>query len=238
MFFRGCQGPPPLDRTLAEATPALPAMDKKKTRSQAPALRRKGLGWPLRNHVRDHIGRDCERTMCYGQPSSELLTCQQLLALPGNLIHSGAVRDGVYHCVRYLSDEPLDINGLMCLRKQGLFASGDFVVDVDEHEHLAGTIQAAKALTVTLARWTGRRGRVRITVMDPLVEDMEAIRAMGVWAREPNLGPHLGRPSKPLMRNTWKVTVDPHADVPLRRAAHAPVLHGHAAVELRGHPPE
>lgn len=133
--------------------------------------------------------------MCYGQPSSELLTCQQLLALPGNLIHSGAVRDGVYHCVRYLtadtSDEPLDINGLMCLRKQGLFASGDFVVDVDEHEHLAGTIQAAKALTVTLARWTGRRGRVRITVMDPLVEDMEAIRAMGFG------------PGSPTWAHTW-----------------------------------
>lgn len=120
--------------------------------------------------------------MCLGQTTSrELLSCEELMALPGNLIHSQSVREAVHTCVRYLttegSDEPLDINQLICLRKQGIFASSRFVVDCDNY--LAETVQAAKALAVTLARWTNCRGRVQITMMGTQLADMDAVTAMG-----------------------------------------------------------
>lgn len=112
------------------------------------------------------------------------------MALPGNLIHSDHVREAIFHCVRYLttetSDKPLEINRLMDLRKQGVFASSHFVVDVDNY--LEETIHAAKALVVTLARWindrrephmTVCRGRVQVCVMQPHLADMNALKDMG-----------------------------------------------------------
>lgn len=147
--------------------------------SHVPALC-KSVSWTLfRRQL--HVPRKPCANMCHGQLQSELLTCQQLASLPGNIIHSDTVRQAVHHCVRYLTtnddSEPLEVNHLMDLRKQGIFASSDFVVDVDND--VVETIQAAKALAVTLATATESRGRVQITVLDPAEHDMDAIKALG-----------------------------------------------------------
>ena len=118
--------------------------------------------------------------MCFVS-GSDLLTCQQMLGLPGNLITGADVRQGVYDCVRYLTtettDEPLELNHLMSLHKTHSFSLTQFVVEI--YDRLAETIQAAKALAVTLARWTSTSGKVQIAVMNLDLEDVHTIRAMG-----------------------------------------------------------
>lgn len=114
-----------------------------------------------------------------------ILDQQQLLRLPGNLMNDPAVQAGIDTCIHFLttedSDDPLDINQVTTLRKQPVFASSHFVVDIDDYQR--ETVQAAKALAVTLARQTDSRGRVQVTILDPAGEDMELVRKMGFGLR-------------------------------------------------------